>query len=1027
MPFRLLAVALLVSALAAPCAALPSAPPAERGLPLLRMFQPRDYRAHEQVWRIVERPDGVMYFGNLNRVLEYDGLGWRSIDVPGGSYVRALATDAAGTVWVAGINELGRLVSGPDGHLVYESLRGLVPAATGDLGTIWCVHALPDGVYFQSNRAILRWDGTGFTVRPLDEKRTLLSYADGAALWVPREQEWGRLHPDGRWETVLTPPAGFGLPRFFLPDGRGGYLVGSGTEGLWRLAEGRFTRLTTPLDGWLKTKKLYAGQALPGGRYLFTSLQGGAVITGPDFEPEVLLDDKAGLGTDTVISSYVDRQGALWLGTDRGIARVEYAASMTVFNEVHGLGRSGSESVQRVGDRLLLVNARNVFELKAAAESPGHVVFRESLNESDRLTNLVRLADGVLAPGLTGLTWIKDGKSERLPGPGGVREIVEVPGQAGRFVGTHLNGIASWRRDGAGWIFEGAWPEFAGEMRSLVPDGEGGLWTSTPNAGVIRLEPHAAEPRAARLERFAEEAGLPVGRNRVWLTLVGGTPLFGTERGLFRFDPATRRFRPETAYGERFSDGGTVVRLVTPDGRGGLWMARESRRDVPPGILYARDGRWTELPMPDIARLNNFSFLAWEERAGREILWIGGQAELRRLDVTAWREQPPVAPLRTLIRTVQAGRGRWLRPEGAAVPLPAAENTLRFTFATPGLGGEPDGLHETCLHGFADGEAVVSAAGERTFTNLPPGDYVFEVRGRSGDGRWSEPARFAFTVLAPWWRTAPALTGWAALFGLALFAYIRWRIRRLTRERNRLEAVVGDRTAELAQKNRELERLHRLDQDEKLAARLAEEKAQLELLRYQLNPHFLYNSLNSIRALVFTNAEAAGEMVTRLSEFCRWTLTRGADGMTTVGEEIEMLQAYLDIERTRWQEGLRARIEVDAVVKGDPLPQFLFLPLVENAIKYGGRTSPGLLEVTVSVRREDDELVCEVANTGEWVTPQARPAADSTRIGLDNLRRRLARHYGPDCRPEVVTMTGWVCVRLRLSRRPNRPGSASPV
>ena len=102
--------------------------------------------------------------------------------------------------------------------------------------------------------------------------------------------------------------------------------------------------------------------------------------------------------------------------------------------------------------------------------------------------------------------------------------------------------------------------------------------------------------------------------------------------------------------------------------------------------------------------------------------------------------------------------------------------------------------------------------------------------------------------------------------------------------------------------------------------------------------------------MIFTNATAAGEMVTRLSEFCRWTLTRHTEGMTTVGEEIEMLQAYLDIERTRWQDGLKARVEVDPAARQDPLPQFLFLPLIENAIKYGGRTSPGLLEVTALVR-----------------------------------------------------------------------------
>jgi LytS/YehU family sensor histidine kinase len=129
-----------------------------------------------------------------------------------------------------------------------------------------------------------------------------------------------------------------------------------------------------------------------------------------------------------------------------------------------------------------------------------------------------------------------------------------------------------------------------------------------------------------------------------------------------------------------------------------------------------------------------------------------------------------------------------------------------------------------------------------------------------------------------------------------------------------------------------------------------------------------------------------------------------------------MLQAYLDIERTRWQSGLMARIEIDPAARGEPLPQFLLLPLLENAIKYGGKTSPALLEVVVSARVEDDELVCEVANTGEWVELNGETPRESTRIGLENLRRRIARHYGLGRDVHVAKGGGWVRVTLRLPR-----------
>jgi integral membrane sensor domain MASE1 len=127
--------------------------------------------------------------------------------------------------------------------------------------------------------------------------------------------------------------------------------------------------------------------------------------------------------------------------------------------------------------------------------------------------------------------------------------------------------------------------------------------------------------------------------------------------------------------------------------------------------------------------------------------------------------------------------------------------------------------------------------------------------------------------------------------------------------------------AALAASNAELARLHQLELDEKIAARLAEEKARLEVLRYQLNPHFLYNSLNSIYGLLFENPRDAGEMVLRLSEFCRATLTGPRDELPTLGAEIDALRAYLEVEKVRWGEKLQIETAVAPEVEAIRLPR----------------------------------------------------------------------------------------------------------
>ncbi len=231
--------------------------------------------------------------------------------------------------------------------------------------------------------------------------------------------------------------------------------------------------------------------------------------------------------------------------------------------------------------------------------------------------------------------------------------------------------------------------------------------------------------------------------------------------------------------------------------------------------------------------------------------------------------------------------------------------------------------------------------------------------------------------------------------------------------------------ARLAASNVELAHLRQLEFDEKTAAVLSEEKARLEVLRYQLNPHFLYNSLNSIYGLLFENARDAGEMVLRLAEFCRATLTRGND-VPTLGAEIEALRSYLDVEKVRWGEKLQIEFAVAPDVAAVKLPPFLLLPLVENAIKYGSLTSPDVLRLEIHAQRTGPGVRIRIANTGAWLPPDAtRP--DSTGIGLENLRQRLGRYYPGAHSFAIEAKDGWVVARLELATSEPRSAPAEPA
>jgi hypothetical protein len=266
--------------------------------------------------------------------------------------------------------------------------------------------------------------------------------------------------------------------------------------------------------------------------------------------------------------------------------------------------------------------------------------------------------------------------------------------------------------------------------------------------------------------------------------------------------------------------------------------------------------------------------------------------------------------------------------------------------------------------------------------------------------------------------TAPAATDNTAMMMIAGLA--GWLLYRAQDENFRKARVITERTAELHTQNLELARLHRLELDEKLAARLGEEKARLEVLRYQLNPHFLFNALTSIRAQLPASLAVARETIERLTDFCQLTLFRPeTDEHPTLGEETKLLRAYLDIEQLRWGELLRVELDVAPDVGHHRIPSLLLLPLVENALKYGRATATGATTIRLAARAFDARtLVIEVANSGDWGAAPHAPAPPSLGIGLENLRQRLARYYPGAHAFTTEAKAGWVRVTLRLQLGP---------
>jgi signal transduction histidine kinase len=192
--------------------------------------------------------------------------------------------------------------------------------------------------------------------------------------------------------------------------------------------------------------------------------------------------------------------------------------------------------------------------------------------------------------------------------------------------------------------------------------------------------------------------------------------------------------------------------------------------------------------------------------------------------------------------------------------------------------------------------------------------------------------------------------------------------------------------------------------------------AQLAMLRYQLNPHFLFNTLNSISTLVLLKqTERANAMLSRLSSFLRYTLANEPTAHVTVAQEVETLKLYLEIEKMRFEDRLRPAFDIDPRAERARLPSLLLQPLVENAIKYAVTPQEEGAEICVTARLAGDRVQISVTDTGPGLNDARITPSLSTGVGLANIRERLVQAYGPDQRLETRSLpAGGFAVEIEI-------------
>ena len=801
----------------------------ELGTPTLRVYTPDDYGAHSQNWAVLEDSAGVLYVGNTDGLLTYDGSRWALVTTPDRAAVRSLAAGPGGRIYVGAKADLGVVERDDAGALRFVSLRSALAENHRRFGDVWQTFSTKRAVCFQTETALMVWEP--------DPAPSAAASAGRFTVHTPERTFWRGYRVAG---TYYVQDTARGLLR--LEEGRldlapGGELLRTqrvdallateddrrllavSPDRLQLLGPGGLTPFAQDLWPALAELRPYAGVRLPSGSYALATLRGGVLVIDREGGLAHRIDDRAGLPKAMALHVFSDREEGLWVAMDRGLARLEVPSPVTRFGEEAGL-QGKVYALARRGGALYAGTSEGLLVLRGAADGESRARFVSTEGIESQTWSLSPFGDQLLAGTNDGVYAVEGAVAERLVNVRTyvLRGLRATPGTV--WLGTG-RGVRPLHIEGGLEALGEPVATLQGEIRYLEEDADGALWAGLRPTGVARVRftgEADGNVAVAGVDRFDEADGLGRGATRIfsWRPAHGGPPrlAFASENGVHRFDEASRRFVADatltSALARVPTRRGEELQRVAQGADGALWLQHGGTN-----LLLRRDGRrgWRFVPSSlSAASLGLVFAVHVEGSADRTVAWFGGVDGVIRYDTAVDRVLTTPFPLHAHVRRVTwDGRPLALTEPGELV---FGSNTMRFDFVAPSFRDESLTRYQYRLVGFDDSWSPWSAEDRATYTNLAEGRYVFQIRARNACGVRSDGTSWPFDVAPPWHRSAWAYALYAAAALLLVLLAVRlwtWRLRRRNRE---LEATVADRTREVRRQAEDLR--HKNEENERL-------------------------------------------------------------------------------------------------------------------------------------------------------------------------------------------------------------------
>jgi ligand-binding sensor domain-containing protein/DNA-binding CsgD family transcriptional regulator len=768
------------------------------GVPFITNYNPKTYKAASENWDVLQDSKGMMFFANHFGIMQFDGVRWSIVTQPENrSMVRSLAIDKNDTMYVGAQGDFGYVVQLPNGQYKYTSLVKLIPTSDRNFGDVLHTVIRNKEVIFFSNEGIFIYKNN--KIKVIRSEANFDEFFETQNHIYVSDNAKGLLKLENDVLVVLPNSSEFiGMKIRKIFETKEGFIILTQKKGLFTYKNNQLKPFVTKVDNLLKQNQISTGILLSDGYFGIGTRQSGLIVIDSFGNLIQHINKQMGLQNEYVTNLKVDKEGNLWVTLKEGISMIQISSPLSKI-----LDTSNSEtkiySSKIYQNKLYIATDNGVFWLDWEGYKNGqheNVHFQHISGMSENVWNVEVFGNSLLAFEKNGIFEIKGNLAQLVAKTDGAWKGVIIPNHPDLLLVGGYNGLYLLKNKSNTWVFQHKIKGFEESSRVIEIDTKGNIWIAHGYKGIFKIKLNTSFDAVSDLQFYDQKAGFP---SSLFLNTfkIHDQILFGTTKGVYKQDAHSKKMIADPVF-KKYLGTENHIRLIKADNDNNIWYISGENTGK---IIEVKNRNFAveESPFRKLRYLYIPGFENIQTTLNGDV-FFGTQDGLIHYKNTKTKkyeskykavisEVKSIFPKDSLLfssRYDVLPSNKDISEEDISPVLSYSNNALHFSFASLFYDEADATKYEYWLEGFEPKWSDWNLQTEKEYTNLPENEYIFHVRAKNIYDVVSEEATFKFEVSPPWYRTSWAYILYLLLFGVLIYAIIKYQKNLAERDREQL-------------------------------------------------------------------------------------------------------------------------------------------------------------------------------------------------------------------------------------------------